>query len=60
MGSKRPGSNEENQSDMESDCKHFSSGYLGNPWKCQKDPDENSLLKGMTRSMFHKDPEQLC
>lgn len=44
MGSKRPGSNEEKQSDMKSGCKHFSSGYLGNPQECQKDMDENSLL----------------
>lgn len=58
MGSKRAGSDEQNQSDTESGCKHFSSGYLGNPWKCQKDPDANSLLKGMTRSIFHKDFSQ--
>lgn len=58
MGSKRPGSDEENQSDTETGCKHFSSGYLGNPWKCQKDPDASSLLKGMTRSIFHKDFSQ--
>lgn len=44
MRSKTPGSNEEKQSDMESGCNHFSSSYLGNPWECQKDPDENSLL----------------
>lgn len=44
MGSKRPGSNEEEQSDMESGCKDFSSSYLGNPRECQKDLGENSLL----------------
>lgn len=44
MGSTRPGSNEERHQIQKSGCKHFSSGYLGNPQECQKDPDENSPL----------------
>lgn len=50
------------KTNTESDCKHFSSGYLRNPWKCQKDSDENSLLKGMTllKGIFFTKTQSSC